>query len=970
MSNLPLIGRETDKEWLAASAGDVVVAGHPASGKTHLLRQFVGQGWLFLVDRDRARLASAVRDLCPEVVIVDDAHDDLESLRCLVHLRQSIGAEYRVAAVTWTGHKDEVMGALAIPSSSALDLQLLSRDDILEVAKAIGIEGPVELQRAIVNQSGGRPGLTATLCDSALRGDILELFSGDSLLREIRVSVGSIDEPASLDVLAIMALAGESGASLISVASALRDIGSSVPNMRRILIQLGHIGLFRILALDGQVTISPPELRFALVGDAFFAGMSYQNIPLEIAAAHLDKRGIAGSLVGASLMGAEIPDDTIEGYLVSAGSLDDFKGYAQVGRRQASFALRERPEWLNEISPYSLLTNPSETIPMLLARAVGDRRPLHSHPDHPLRILEDWVESAPFSGDEQLERRELLASIGAKYSERGGDSQVVVQALCLAMNPKYESSNMDAGSGHSVAFNSGIVSRECLSGLVELWPTIRESIPLSGPTDYSMIYEMLYDWTYYGRSRYSPAEDVREMMGSHAKKMANDLANRFANHPGILSEIRGFSQRADLGVSISIPEVFAVLFPEESFGAGVDDLDEQERVWREEARRLAVKLEPLGPDNVLGMVRHSIKTAAEAGRGCPDMTGLFVDEIARMTDEPFTWAAWAVAHNLSAVVVEPLLREARSINPEQCLPLMLRALGSDLPQAAAVVVVLTAHEPFDVELDTALEVLPTLWTMRNILNGVVGHIRSSINTLRRLLRHPSSKVAEIAAVRLCLSGENHRVPGVLSDDWKAAIVRSQGIEYMLSVILVSDAELFYEWLIERIATGVSSETHEFIRHVDRAFEKLSFSQRIRILSAMNVKTSAMHGKIEFYFAPIVAKLVGEHAEVLEALLSMESLREYHQAGFVSASDSKIIVASRAGWSPIQIAQAIASPSMIVTSWHGPESEHWQTWLRYFATLSESADPRVAAVGQSGCTWVRTIIDSASRRELDEEIYGR
>ena len=961
MNNLPLIGRDADKEWLAASSGDIVVSGHPASGKTHLLRQSVDQGWLFMVDADREHLANAVRDLDPEVVIVDDAHADLESLCSLRQLRSAINADFRIAAVTWTGHKDEVMDAMAVTENSALDLQLLSRDEILEVVKAIGIAGPVELQRAIVNQSGGRPGLTATLCDTALRGDMLAVLSGDSLLRDIKVAVGKIDGSASMDVLAIMALSGDSGASLVSVAAVLANIGSSAPNIRRLLIQLGHIGVFRILALDGKATIWPRELRFALVGDTFFSSIGYQNIPLEIVADHLDERGVAGSLVGARLMGAQIPEQTTEDFLMAGGSVDDFKGYARVGRRQASFVLRARPDWLPEIAPHSLLKNPIQTLPLLLVRAVADRRLLHSSPDHPLRIIEDWIESAPSLGDEQFERRKLLANVSTVYKQSDGNCQVVLQALCLAMNPRYESSNMDAGSGHTITIKSGLVSRNCLNGLIELWPSVLESMPTEGPEDYSMLFGLLHDWAYCGRSQKAPPDDVREMMRSHAKNLATDLASRFSNHPGILSEIREFVSRSELEVSIGVSKVFAILYPDPDYEALARDSDGQHRVWREDACKLAAELEPRGPQEALAMVGEAVKAAGEAGRSWPDMTGEFAEEIARRTDEPYGWATQAVDEGMESLVVEPLLRAARTEDRERCCPLVVRAIDSAATQYAAVRVVLTAEAPLDEELEAAFDTLPRIPYMHNLVSGVVVQNSNSESTMRLLLRHPSPAVAEITAVSLRMYGSNHRVLEPLFDDWRKAILRSHGVEYMLSGILKSDASLFCEWLIVRIESGISSETHEFIRHLDNTFEELSFSQREEILFSMR-------GKNDFYFAPIVAKVVGEHAEILEVLISTECLRDYHDAGFVSSSDSKILVASKAGWSPIRIAQAIASPAMIFTIFHGPESNHWQTWLEYFAKLSESADLRVAAVGQAGGEWAQRNVDDAGRSERDREVY--
>lgn len=477
MNSLPLIGRDADIQWLANSSGDIVVSGYPASGKTHLLRQFVDEGWLFVVDTDRERIANAARDLRPDAIIVDDAHADLNSLGSLRQLRAAIGAEFRIVAMTWPGDLDGVASTLAITQDSVLDLRELSRDEILEIVKATGIAGPTELQRAIVNQSGGRPGLTATLCDVAWRGDLRPLLSGELLLREIRTAITSVGDASGMHVLEVMALAGDSGASLEDVSHVLR---MNVAESQRSLARLGHIGVFRAKFLADKVTIWPLELRFAAVGEAFFSDTSYQNLPLASAMRHLDETGVAGSLVGAALMGAQVPSATIEPILLGSGSADDFEGYAAVGEQQAVFALNARPGWLTEIAPHSLLTSPAKTLQMLLERAVGDRRPQNSNTDHPLRILSDWIEQAPHARGAQLERRKLLADVSARYAEIAGDPQVVLEALCIAMNVKYESASMDAGAGRTLTIGSGLISRQCLDGLIELWPNVLSAIPSDG----------------------------------------------------------------------------------------------------------------------------------------------------------------------------------------------------------------------------------------------------------------------------------------------------------------------------------------------------------------------------------------------------------------------------------------------------------------------------------------------------------
>ena len=960
MNSLPLIGRDADIQWLANSSGDIVVSGYPASGKTHLLRQFVDEGWLFMVDADRERVANAVRDRQPGAIIVDDAHSDLNSLGTLRQLRDEIGAGFRIVAVTWPGDLDGVTSTLAVPPSSVLDLRPLSLDEILEIVKAAGIAGPVELQRAIVNQSGSRPGLTATLCDVAWRGDLHALLSGELLLREIGTALTRVSDSDGMQVLAVMALAGDSGASLDDVANVLRlDMAKS----KRSLALLGHTGVFRAVSLTGKATIWPKELRFAAVGEAFFSETPYQNLPLTCAMRHLDERGIAGSLVGAALMGANIPSDTIEPILRSSGSIEDLKGYARIGAEQASFALTSRSEWLTKIAPHALLTNPAETLRMLLERAVGDRRPQHSHAGHPLRIVKDWVESAPFTKGTQIERREILADVMAIYAKNDGDPQVLLEGLCLAMDPRFESTSPDAGSGHTWTIRSGLVSHECLKSLVELWPTVLESIPMNGPHNWSKLLGLLHDWVYHGGSQELPPQDVQTLMRAQASRMANDIAAHMPGHPGVLARIDEFSREADLGVQTSVPHVFAVLYPSLDYSVcetnGMEGIEAQGRALREAIQRLAADLEPQGPGKVLPLILDANKRAAEASVTWPDMTGEFSEEIARRTSDPYAWAARAACGGMSPVVVEPLLRAARSKNREQTLPLMIYALTSETCQRAAVIIVLTSEDALDSELDAALDVLPGLPLSKQLINGIVPRIRGSTPTLRRLLHHPSPEVAEATAVGLRMSGASPSVPEHLFDDWKAAVLRSPGKDCMFPLILKDEITVFYEWLMGRIEDGNVGSRYGLIKDLDGAFEKLSVAQRVNALSAI-------HGRDSFYSAQVVSKLVGDNMAVFEQALAMDSLGDAQESIFASVSDSKVKAAYRAGWPPERIARAIISPYGIMSISRGSESEYWMSKCKYFEELAKSVDVGLAAIGNVGVEVTRRSVDTALRRKRERD----
>ena len=951
-SDLPIIGRDADVQWLSESSGDIVVSGHPASGKTHLLRQFVDCGWLFLVDLDRERVANDVRERRPGLIILDDAHGQLESLHNLKQLRTALDADFRIAAVTWPGDKDGVLQTLGLGDDSALDLPLLSLDEILEVVKSAGIGGSHELQRAIVNQSGGRPGLAATLCEHTLRGDLRSLFSGKSLLREIKTAITGITGPEGMAILAVMALAGDDGTSLEDVCELA---GLNLSNGHDVLVRLGHTGVFRASSLTEKASVWPRELRYASVGAMFFSSSGYQNLPLGPALNHFGEQRIVSSLVGAALMGAHVTADTIEPILRRSGSAADFAQYSRLGRREALFALATRPEWLMDIARYSLVTNSTETLQLLLQRAAEDRHVRGTDNDGPLGIIKRWIESAPYHDHSQLERRQLLTSAASRCLTNGGHSQVALDALCLAMDPKFESATSNPGSGWSLTIAQGLVSRECLNGLVDHWPTVRDTIPSDGPQDWSALFEILHDWAFCASLPKSPPEETWTFMRSHASVMAADLVGKFSEHPGILTRISEISRRANLGVDVGTPNPFATLYP---IRPHPDDFEEESARRSEAARRLAVDLEPCGPGYVLPLILSANRSAALTGINWPDETSTVMEAIAARVADPYRWAERSIDLRLTPLAIEPLLRVARTKDCKAALPLVLRALNSESAWPAGVAVVLTVEDRLEIELEATLDLVPQFM---DGLATLIARKQVPEPTLRWLLAHPSPHVAETTAVHLWSRNERPRVPDDLFEDWREAMLRVPGREPLTSWLFTSETDLFAEWLLIHLSSGAWRDSYDLASGIDAATENLSVEQRTGILAAIRENEAYFHGWL-------VQQLVGDDPSSFKQLLAMDHLSAVHEDGFGSVSEPKIKIACAAGWTPDRIASVVMVPR-VPTVESGRASENLRKRLEYFEGLAKSEDSEIAAVGRAGCSLCRPEIERAMGRERDEEVYG-
>ena len=968
MSDLPLIGRDSDKQWLLDSCGDIVVSGHPASGKTHLLRQFVDDGWLFLVDSDRERIANAVRELKAEVIVVDDAHVDPQAIIVLKQLRSETGAKFRIAAVTWPGDMSDVTRALAVPSSSTLELKPLRRNDILEVIKAAGIKDWMGVQKEIVDQSIGLPGLAITLCDIAIGDDFTRLFSGESLLREIRATITQIAGDAGMQILAVLALAGESGASLDDVHSILE---LSVSESHKLLTRLGHTGVFRTDSLGEKTTIWPRELRFIVVGSYFFSEKPNENLPLVSSLDHFNERDVIGSLLGAAVLGANVPAGVIEPMLRRVGSVEDFSRYAGIDRQQAKFALTERSQWLTQIAPFSLLTIPEETLPRLLQEA-GDPSDSNSLPfDPPMEIIRSWIQGSPELDNEQVKRRMLLLRVTKRYADSQGDPQVVLEGLCRAMDPKFVLFDKDVLSDfYSV---HSLVSKQCLESLSAVWSEVISSLPISGPSDFTQLIKLLGDWGSCGQSRvrFGVPDEVCDWMRNQWSIMLRDVAARYSSHPGVSTRLRELSEKSNVPLDIFVSREFDVLYPTIDYSVYHEDgmvaIESQQQRCRTEARVLAKELAQREPFEVTTKLRDFRNSAAVANVTDEGMAQAFADELSKHVSDPYAWALAAIRSELDFVVVEPLLRAARTKDRNLMNSLITEALGYETAKRAAMWHVFTDSDPSHQELDSALSAISDLPDVDvRLFTGDL--VRSSIapeSTLRSLLCHESSVVAGHTASHFRIGERNRGVSSGLSKDWKAAILRSDGGGDIGNIIFVSNTDIFVEWILEKNACGKVEEIEKICDNrivVDVALERLSADQRVRVLSEIDKDCAVA-------LSEFISVVVSDDERVFRAFLNLDNMKPVHRMLFGDPTCEKIRSACDAGWSYERIVRVILFRSGLWVTWTGEESEYWKQRYEYFAEIAKSDDVDVSSVGKVGCGLLDALRSSAKRRERDQDVYG-
>ena len=95
---------------------------------------------------------------------------------------------------------------------------------------------------------------------------------------------------------------------------------------------------------------------------------------------------VGETLVGAKIRGAKIPWALLINILETINSGDLWGGFTFSGIEEAKWVLKNHPEHILSVAQAALNLIPENAIPLLLMRAKGDERPLHSTPDHPLRV--------------------------------------------------------------------------------------------------------------------------------------------------------------------------------------------------------------------------------------------------------------------------------------------------------------------------------------------------------------------------------------------------------------------------------------------------------------------------------------------------------------------------------------------------------------------------------------------------------
>jgi len=183
----PLIGRESVLAQIHDANQDFLLIGQPGSGKSAVLRTLVERrNALFVIDHDPMAIANDIRELAPEIVILDDAHVDPDQVRRLREIRREIRGDFRIVAASWPAPFDRMVAqAFGADSPETVELETLDRDQMVEVIGTTKLDLPDIWIEELLNQSIGLPGLAITLCGLCSEGHSHKIADGTALLDQV-----------------------------------------------------------------------------------------------------------------------------------------------------------------------------------------------------------------------------------------------------------------------------------------------------------------------------------------------------------------------------------------------------------------------------------------------------------------------------------------------------------------------------------------------------------------------------------------------------------------------------------------------------------------------------------------------------------------------------------------------------------------------------------------------------------------
>ena len=964
---IPLIGREKHLQKLRKTLGDVLVVGRPGVGKTALLEQLAEEGWCLFDSRwDIRDLEDAVRVMRPQRIVIDDSHFAEGRIDELRKLRREMNSEFSIVAVTWPGRLRSMAGSL--PDAERVDVDELERNVILSIVEAAGVAGPTELQRTIVDQAYGCTGLAVTLARSCVAGHADEVARGEALLQDLVVWYEKALGEASRHVLGALALAGDHGATLEQVSAITGLDRVTVSDFIRRMAQGGTVDEVRD-STEQRMRVQPEALRYALVRDVFFSGAGSLNA--ESAIRCLDHSAIAAlPMIGAIHRGARVPPNHVLD-LVDWEDERTVTAYAALGSSEFRAALDRAPAHRTAVAAeaYRAGIDQVRALETLMEQAIGDKRTEHSTPEHPLRVVCDYLTRR----DTEFEQRERAVRTTEAWLDQGGDENVGVRVLVHAVSAEVRWSSLDPGLGGTLTIWEGAVPKSWIDRLSGLWDHILDFMEAHPTFRPAPLLDGLGDWVHPGVIGFGqgPDDETSEAIRGVGARVVERLCDIYASRPGVLGRLQALTEHSGLAVVVNVPDEFLTLFPRQWRGEEQDgDFEDWQARADDRVRVMAEELAGRSNAEIAGLLTDADAEAAAAGLTYPRQTFRLAQVLAENTGEPEGLFATLAERQASPDLLLPFLDRAAELRRPGWEALVEQELAN--PDNAGVAVQVALAHPCEERLKRIAIEQAANWP--SVVEQLLIRDEADHATLALLFDAPDRSLRRSVAVTLGAFMRRRRLedlPHHLREQWRQIIVESPSDIMMFADVLKRDDELCADWL--RALFGRASDPfyyeYEFLTpDVVAAIAGLPADLRATLIDDIP------EGASDWMLREVVQHLISDDLVVMAALFARADLDSLHDGALRDGPSEewmeRALLALAQGWDPDRIVSSLLSFS---ATWVGSETTVWDRKIKELESLRPVGDAsdaeRRERIIAAGVNVLEQMRDEAAERKRRRRVYG-
>lgn len=806
---IPLVGREKDVEWLLKTPDDRLLVGEPGSGKTFLLYHLIRQkGWpaLFLsgVEKGDDEIARAIREFEPKVVILDDAHTNIPLLDRLRHLRESGSVPcFDLVAATWRGGLTKVYQAFGgLPENRIRRLELLSRDEIVEVMRSVGLDVNDELMRFLVDQASNRPGLAVAIASRALQGEWKDLISGDFLAQDLLAFFESSSGPEVRQVLAGLSLGGDRGMAWEDVAEFL---GLDFPRVQGIVTDLAVGGVLREVEPErGVLAVWPRVFRHALLRSVFFLGGISRSFKRLLDKAPSFPKAVEAILSAIEIRG-EIDREEIHELVFRAASLRAWNQLAARSRVDAEWVLENYREDVRDVAEGALSKAPDFTIRKILEASDVHAVAGENGRSKSFGLLANWIEDFDTAENDfqvLIERRRYLATAARQFLASGGSPGVGLSAILLALSPKFLESIRDPGYGHTFSVRRGLLRVRHVAQLIPLWDLSKGAVREIDDEAWSYLASATWDWSDPQSAMMEDGVSWRRVLRDLGERVLRDLAPLARTSPGLSAGVFELATRLGVDLPIERDPILEVLFPS---WVGRAELTRQPLIELQRARELAEMWSGLSPVEVAQRLAFYLSEGQRIGKRGSSNTESLCWILAESSEPRLPWVEAFLVMGLERGYVRPFLQFAVEKKETGWEAALTRYLGVPELAQVALRVALASHGLSGDLLGTAL-LVATEYPDEVYSTSISGGRNTPLSTMRGLLGHSASEVSLAAAVGEWNAEPRAQVRSEILVAWRNAIIRSNatdagGIGYLQEAILLEDPDLAAAWFSRQIEGG-------------------------------------------------------------------------------------------------------------------------------------------------------------------------